>query len=259
MNILDKIIQDKRKEVECKKQVLPTKQLESSFLFQQPTHSLKNSIQNGTGVIAEFKRRSPSKPHLNTQLNVWDAVKTYQEFKVSGISVLTDGKYFGGSLDDFLLARSAVEIPLLRKDFIIDEFQILEAKSNGADVILLIAAVLTTDEIKALSEFAKSLGLEVLLEVHSLDELNKSLMPTLDIIGVNNRNLKDFMTSIQTSLNLAEFIPNDFVKVSESGIQDGITIQLLRNAGFQGFLIGESFMKTDDFEQNAQVLMANFS
>ena len=162
------------------------------------------------------------------------------------MSVLTDGKYFGGSLDDLLLARASTQMPLLRKEFIIDTYQILEAKAYGADVILLIAAVLTREEIKTLSEFAKSLSLDVLLEVHNLEELEKSIMPSLDMLGVNNRNLKTFEVSTDISKSLSEHIPDDFVKVSESGISSIEAIKDLKPYGYQGFLIGENFMKTNN-------------
>ncbi|MFT7252065.1 MAG: indole-3-glycerol phosphate synthase, partial [Flavobacterium sp.] len=163
-----------------------------------------------------------------------------------GISVLTDGKYFGGSLDDLLLAKAAVNIPLLRKEFVVDEYQIVEAKAYGADVILLIAAVLTRKEIKHLSELAQSLALEVLLEVHNQEELEKSIMPSLDMIGVNNRNLKTFEVSLDYSKELANQIPNDFVKISESGISSVEAVKELQQFGYQGFLMGEHFMKTDN-------------
>lgn len=259
MNILEKIISDKRKEIELKKKLIPVKQLESSALFYRPTHSLKKKLKEkiSSGVIAEFKRRSPSKPIINNELNVWDVAEIYKKAGVSGMSVLTDGKYFGGSLDDFLAARAAVDLPLLRKDFMIDEFQILEAKAHGADVILLIAAVLTRKEIESLSQLAKSLGLEVFLEVHNREELENSLMPSLDLIGINNRNLKTFETYIQTSLELADFIPSEFVKISESGIQSVQEIQELRKAGFQGFLIGESFMKSNNLREFTQEFVQN--
>jgi len=162
------------------------------------------------------------------------------------MSVLTDGKYFGGSLDDLLYARAAVKMPLLRKEFIIDEYQLLEAKAHGADVILLIAAVLEREEIKRLSEFAKSIGLEVLLEVHNEEELQKSIMPSLDMLGVNNRNLKTFEVSTDISKELSSKIPEDFVKVSESGISSVEAIKDLQQFGYKGFLIGENFMKTDN-------------
>lgn len=171
------------------------------------------------------------------------------------MSVLTDGKYFGGSLDDLLLARASVDIPLLRKEFVIDEYQILEAKAYGADVILLIAAILSKEEIKQLSEFAKSLNLDVLLEVHNLEELQKSIMPSLDMLGVNNRNLKTFEVSLETSKSLSEKIPEEFVKVSESGISNTSAINELKKYGYQGFLIGENFMKTDNPGENAKIFI----
>nr|WP_309756044.1 indole-3-glycerol phosphate synthase TrpC [Flavobacterium sp.] len=247
MNILDKIIIDKKREVILKKSIIPVAQLESSVFFEKKTISLRTNLINSTsGIIAEHKRRSPSKAEINYNFTVEEVTKGYEDAGACGISVLTDGKYFGGSLDDLLLARATVNIPLLRKEFIVDEYQILEAKAYGADLILLIAAVLTREEIKSLSEFAKNLGLEVLLEVHNLEELEKSIMPTLDMIGVNNRNLKTFEVSLDFSKQLADHIPNDFVKVSESGISSVEAISELRPYGYKGFLIGENFMKTDN-------------
>ncbi|MES2543878.1 MAG: indole-3-glycerol phosphate synthase TrpC [Bacteroidota bacterium] len=247
MNILDKIIVDKKQEVILKKSIIPVSQLENSVLFGNRTISLSKMLRNSdTGIIAEHKRRSPSKPQINNSFTVEEVVKGYQNAGVCGISVLTDGKYFGGSLDDLLLARASITIPLLRKEFIVDEYQILEAKAHGADLILLIAAVLTREEIKQLSEFAQSLGLEVLLEVHNLEELHKSIMPTLDMIGVNNRNLKTFEVSLDFSKELASEIPDEFVKVSESGISTIEAINELKPYGYKGFLIGENFMKTDN-------------
>ncbi|RUA16656.1 MAG: indole-3-glycerol-phosphate synthase TrpC, partial [Flavobacteriia bacterium] len=172
MNILDKIVADKRKEVDLKKSLIPISQLETSVLMERTTASLAAALRkSNTGIIAEHKRRSPSKSVINQNLNVQDVAKGYADAGVCGMSVLTDGKYFGGSLDDLVLARASVDIPLLRKEFIIDEYQIMEAKAYGADVILLIAAILSREEIKTLSESAKSLGLEVLLEVHNEEEL----------------------------------------------------------------------------------------
>lgn len=247
MNILDKIIIDKKREVVLKKSIIPVTQLENSILFERKTISLSDNLRNSdTGIIAEHKRRSPSKPSINNSFSVEEVVKGYEDAGVCGISVLTDGKYFGGSLDDLLLARASVKIPLLRKEFIVDEYQIIEAKAHGADLILLIAAVLNKEEIKQLSTFAQSLGLEVLLEVHNLEELQKSIMPSLNMIGVNNRNLKTFEVSLDFSKNLAHEIPDDFVKVSESGISSIESINELRPYGYKGFLIGENFMKTDN-------------
>ena len=247
MNILDKIVLDKRNEVALRKQLIPVSQLEQSILFERATVSLANNLRNSkTGVIAEHKRRSPSKSVINNTLNVQDVASGYENAGVCGMSVLTDGKYFGGSLDDLLTARASCNLPLLRKEFIIDTYQILEAKAYGADVILLIAAVLTREEIKQFSEFAKSLNLDVLLEIHNKEELHKSIMPSLDMLGVNNRNLKTFDVSLETSKSLSSLIPNDFVKVSESGISSIDAIKELQPYGYQGFLIGENFMKTDN-------------
>ena len=247
MDILEKIIADKRREVALKKSIIPVSQLENSILFNSRTNSLSKLLQNSSsGIIAEHKRKSPSKSTINSSFTVEEVVKGYQNAGVCGISVLTDMKYFGGSLEDLLLARASVTIPLLRKEFIIDEYQLIEAKAHGADVILLIAAVLTRQEIKYLSEFAQSLGLEVLLEVHNEKELQKAIMPSLNMIGVNNRNLKTFEVSLSYSKELASLIPNEFVKISESGISNVAAVKELQQFGYQGFLIGENFMKTEN-------------
>lgn len=247
MNILDKIVADKHHEVALKKSIIPVSQLESSVLFGRSTHSLVENLKvSNSGIIAEHKRRSPSKSVINQSFTVEEVVTGYENAGASAISVLTDGKYFGGSLDDLILARASVQLPLLRKEFVIDEYQILEAKAYGADLILLIAAVLSRKEIETLSAFAKSLGLEVLLEVHNLEELELSIMPTLDIIGVNNRNLKTFEVSLDYSKTLAPHIPDDFIKISESGISSVEAIKDLKTYGYKGFLVGENFMKTDN-------------
>ena len=253
MNILDKIITDKKREVHLKKSIIPVIQLEKSVLFERKSLSLSANLRNSnSGIIAEHKRRSPSKSEINYSFSVEEVTKGYENAGACGISVLTDGKYFGGSLDDLVLARASVNIPIIRKEFIIDTYQILEAKAFGADVILLIAAVLTRTEIQHLSQFAQSLGLEVLLEVHNLEELEKSIMPSLNMIGVNNRNLKTFEVSLDFSKQLAAQIPNEFVKVSESGISSVEAIKELQPFGYQGFLIGENFMKTDDAGKSAK-------
>ncbi|MEP0262859.1 indole-3-glycerol phosphate synthase TrpC [Dokdonia sp.] len=246
MTILEKIIADKHKEVALKKQLIPISQLEQSALFERETQSLATTLQHGSGVIAEHKRRSPSKSVINNSLSVQDVALGYEIAGASGMSVLTDGKYFGGSLDDLLLARAATQFPLLRKEFIVDEYQILEAKAHGADAILLIAASLTRKEIEDFSAFAKALHLDVLCESHNKEELLKSIVPTVDMLGINNRNLKTFDVSIQTSKDLVSLIPDNFVKVSESGISSVDAIKELKPYGFEGFLIGENFMKTDN-------------
>jgi indole-3-glycerol phosphate synthase len=247
MDILSKIVRDKYKEVDLKKSLIPSTQLENSVLFNRTTTSLAKAIRiSHTGIIAEHKRRSPSKSTINQNTNVGQVAIGYEKAGVCGMSILTDIKYFGGSLEDLLLARACVHMPLLRKEFIIDEYQILEAKAHGADVVLLIAAILSKEKIKSFSELAKSLGLDVLLEVHNEEELYKSIMPSLDMFGVNNRNLKTFEVSLETSKSLSELIPDEFVKVSESGISSIEAIQELKEFGYQGFLIGENFMKTEN-------------
>ena len=246
-SILDRIVTDKHTEVALRKQLIPIKQLEHSVLFEHQSPSLSTRLINSTsGLITEHKRRSPSKDCINQNLNVQDVAKGYETAGACGISVLTDMKYFGGSLEDLLNSRASCEIPLLRKEFIIDTYQIVEAKAYGADVILLIAAILSRDEIQSLSRLAQSLGMEVLLEIHNEDELEKSIMPSLNMIGVNNRNLKTFEVSLETSKTLSGLIPDEFVKISESGIRTVEDIKRLQPYGYKGFLIGENFMKTEN-------------
>ena len=247
MNILDLIITDKKIEVNQRKRIFPSAYWESSPLFERKTKSLAKSLKaSNSGIIAEHKRRSPSKQNINSSLSVEKVARGYESAGVCGMSILTDGKYFGGSLDDLTIARAVSDFPLLRKEFIIDEYQIIEAKAFGADAILLIAGILSPQEILSFSKTAKSLGLDVLLEVHNLNELEKSIMPSIDLIGVNNRNLKTFKVSLETSRSLAEEIPAEFIKVSESGISEVASIKKLKAIGYKGFLVGENFMKTDN-------------
>ncbi|TVZ51900.1 indole-3-glycerol phosphate synthase TrpC [Dokdonia sp. Hel_I_53] len=246
MDILERITIDKIREVALRKSMISISQLEASSLFERETVSLATAIKNGSGIIAEHKRRSPSKSVINNSLSVQDVALGYEDAGASGMSVLTDGKYFGGSLDDLVLARAATKFPLLRKEFIVNEYQILEAKAYGADAILLIAATLSRKQIEQFSTFAKELGLDVLCESHNEEELHNSLTETVDLIGINNRNLKTFEVSIDTSKELSKLIPEDFIKVSESGINSVAAIKELQPYGFKGFLIGENFMKTDN-------------
>jgi indole-3-glycerol phosphate synthase len=247
MTILDKIVADKRIEVSLRKQSVSIKDLERSTYYDKTTHSLAGRLKDSpSGIIAEHKRRSPSRAVINESLNVGHVARGYESAGVCGMSVLTNEKYFGGNLDDLVVARNNCLLPLLRKEFIVDPFQIIEAKAYGADAILLIAAILGHDEVKQFSELAKQLQLDVLLEVHNEEELHKSIMPSLDMIGVNNRNLKTFEVSLETSKRLSVLIPSDFVKVSESGINSTSAIKELRSYGYEGFLIGEQFMKTND-------------
>ncbi len=248
MTILDKIVLRKKEEVALAKQAVSVKQLETGLHFNRNPYVFKDFLLDGkrTGIIAEFKRRSPSKGIINDQVKVEEVTQAYAAAGASALSVLTDVDFFGGHTDDLLIARAVNEIPVLRKDFMIDEYQILEAKALGADIILLIAAILTPVEIKNLSALAKSLGLNVLLEVHNEEELQRSICKDLDAIGVNNRNLADFTVNIQTSFDLVKQIPDEFMKISESAISAAQTINDLKVAGFNGFLIGENFMKTAD-------------
>lgn len=245
MNILDRIIADKKNEVALRKSLFPISYWEASPLFDRPLNRLSARLRSShSGIIAEHKRRSPSKQTINTKLSVSEVVQGYDKAGACGLSILTDHKYFGGSLEDLNLARATTTLPLLRKEFIIDEYQLIEAKAQGADLILLIAAVLSREEIQTLSTVAQKLDLEVLLEIHNQEELEKSIMPSLDLLGVNNRNLKTFEVSLETSRALAPLIPDEFVKVSESGLSDIQSIKTLQSIGYQGFLVGENFMKT---------------
>lgn len=257
MNILDQIIDHKRKEVSEAKSLYPVKLLEQSIFFSSPTVSLKKYIQRDdkTGIIAEFKRKSPSKGVINTHASIERTTIGYMQAGASALSVLTDKQFFGGSNEDLKTVRKYNFCPVLRKDFTVDEYQIIEAKSIGADAILLIAAVLESDQSKKLTAFAHSFGLEVLLEVHDEEELKKNLETGADLIGVNNRNLKTFEVSIETSKRLADLIPKGIVRVSESGITSPETIVELKRYGFEGFLIGENFMKHSRPEEEAKIFM----
>lgn len=246
MDILNKIIASKHREVAIKKQLVPESLLPQFPLFSRQTVSLAERLQDSTsGIIAEHKRRSPSRSAINTTASLPDIIKAYEIAGVCGMSILTDTPYFGGSLDDLLVARSLTGIPLLRKDFILDPYQVLEAKAYGADVVLLIAAALSPRQIKELTRVAQSLQLEVLLEVHNKEELLANLDQPVDFIGVNNRNLKTFRVDLGESEHLASLIPDNTIKISESGIDSPEAIAGLRRLGYRGFLIGTHFMKHD--------------
>jgi len=248
MNILDRIVLRKKEEVAHAKQLISIHDLQKTRHFDRTPMSFKEFLlaNDRTGIIAEFKRRSPSKGLINGIADVAEVTQAYNAAGASALSVLTDVDFFGGKTDDLLAARAANNIPILRKDFMIDEYQILEAKAWGADIILLIAAILSPKQISDFGKFAQNLGLNVLLEVHNEEELERSICPHLDAIGVNNRNLADFTVDIQTSFDLVNKIPNEFLKISESAISNPQTIRELKAAGFNGFLIGENFMKTDN-------------
>lgn len=244
--ILDQINQHKRQEIEAAKALISLDQLKASPFFTRQTNSLKQALlaNESSGIIAEFKTQSPSKGVINAEAEVASVTKGYADAGASGLSVLTDRNYFGGSVENLVRARFAnPNIPILRKDFMLDTYQIYEAKSQGADVILLIAESLHRDELLQLAQTAKEIGMEVLVEVHHEEELAK-LNPFVDLVGINNRDLRTFEVDINTSLRLEKLIPDQFVKISESGISDPKAIAELRCAGFKGFLIGETFMKT---------------
>lgn len=248
MSILDKIVSRKKEEVALAKQRVSIKELEAAPNFNRTPLIFKDFLldKERTGIISEFKRRSPSKGLINGTADVATVTQDYTAAGASALSVLTDTDFFGGKADDLIVARAVNRIPILRKDFIIDEYQILEAKAWGADLILLIASILTPQEIAAYGKFAQNLGLSVLLEVHDLEELERSICPNLDAIGVNNRNLGDFTVNIQTSFDLVNKIPNEFLKISESAIDNPEVIKELKAVGYNGFLIGENFMKTEN-------------
>jgi len=248
MSILDKIVSRKKEEIALAKQMVSIKQLEAVPSFNRTPLVFRDFLldENRTGIISEFKRRSPSKGLINGTADVATVTQAYAAAGASALSVLTDTDFFGGRADDLIAASAVNQIPILRKDFMIDEYQILEAKAWGADLILLIASILTPQEIVNFGKFAQSLGLSVLLEVHDLAELERSVCPHLDAIGVNNRNLGDFTVNIQTSFDLVDKIPNNFLKISESAIDNPQVIKELKGVGYNGFLIGENFMKTED-------------
>ncbi len=254
MNILETIIEHKKIEVRSKKLEMSVSNLEKSDFFKRKTLSLKKFLLDETrsGIITEFKRKSPSKGIINDNADVVEITSAYTANGASALSILTDEKFFGGSAHDLIKAR-VNEIPILRKDFVIDEYQIAEAKSIGADAILLIAACLSPQQVKTLAKFAKNLQLEVLLELHEEAEL-AHICDDTEIIGINNRDLKTFEVDIERSLRMAEKIPAGKIKIAESGISSVKNIKLFKEHGFQGFLIGENFMK----EKNPAIAFASF-
>jgi indole-3-glycerol phosphate synthase len=261
-SILDSIVAHKRLEVARRRELQPLKLLESSLYFNTQPLSLRHYLlrEGGSGLIAEFKRKSPSRGWINQYAPVERTTLGYMQAGAAALSVLTDTEFFGGTNADLTTARRYNFCPILRKDFIIDEYQVLEAKSIGADAVLLIAAILTPAEIKTLGRLARRLGLEVLLEVHDAAELAHAAHPdAVDLVGVNNRNLHDFSVSLDTSLALAEAIPAEFVKVSESGIASAVAIQRLRAGGYHGFLLGEALMKHARPERACATLVQELS
>ena len=243
MNILDKIVAQKKKEVAKRKELYPTQLLEQSTFFSGKTVSLSQYVKrpDKTGIIAEFKRKSPSKPAINLYANVEEVSIAYMQAGASALSILTDSTFFGGKAADLTTARKYNFCPILRKDFIIDEYQIIEARSIGADAILLISEILSKADVNRLSTMAHSLDLEVLLELHDESQLDK-YQNDIKLIGVNNRNLDTFKTDVNFSKSLISKLPKNVTKISESGIRDAETVIELKACGYDGFLIGERFM-----------------
>ena len=245
MNILDKIVEQKKVEVSETKRKISLTQLKDAALFNRKTFSLKESVKSGSGIIAEFKRQSPSKGIINDRADVLEVANSYEKYGASAISILTDKKFFGGKLEDILKVRNEISIPILRKDFMIDEYQFYEAKANGADVILLIASCLSPNQVQEFTELSHELGLEVLLEIHTEEEL-KHFNKNIDLVGINNRNLKDFIVDLQHSVNLKNLLPKEVLAVAESGIYSIEDFKFLKEKGFDGFLMGEYFMKNEN-------------
>ena len=245
MNILDKIIERKKAEVATAKSHIPVEQLKSTEFFERKTLSLKESVKNKSGIIAEFKRQSPSKGIINNSVSPLEVTSAYETYGASGVSILTDTDFFGGSSEDVLKVRNHLHIPLLRKDFMIDEYQFYEAKSIGADVILLIASCLSPAQVQEFTDLAHELNMEVLLEIHTEEEL-KHFNSNIDLVGINNRNLKDFKVDLQHSVQLKNLLPKDVVSVAESGIYNLEDFMYLKEKGFEGFLMGEYFMRNTD-------------
>lgn len=245
-DILQEIVATKRAEVDRRKRETDLQALYRQAETPRTTrHSLREALySSSTGIISEFKRRSPSKGWINREADVRSIVRAYQQAGATALSVLTDTPYFGGTDDDLRAARQACSLPILRKDFTVDEFQLVESRALGADAVLLIAAALTREQCRRLAETAHQLELEVLLEIHDQSELDY-YSEYVDVLGVNNRNLGSFHTDVANSFRLIEQMPQEATPISESGISNPDTVKELRAIGFKGFLIGENFMKTE--------------
>ncbi|MBO7067368.1 MAG: indole-3-glycerol phosphate synthase TrpC [Bacteroidaceae bacterium] len=249
-DILDEIVAWKRHEVEQQKDALPKGELyaavEKMMADGIADRSMSKALNaDAHGIIAEFKRKSPSKGWIKEEGKPEIIPPSYEQNGATALSILTDERFFGGSMEFLKTARPLVSIPILRKDFIIDEYQLFQARQIGADAVLLIAADLKKNEVKSLTSLAHNLKLEVLLEMHSLEELDYAELD-VDMLGINNRNLGTFHTDVQNSFSMISRLPQDKVKVSESGINNPEIIRMLREVGYRGFLMGEYFMKQDN-------------
>ncbi len=246
--MLEEIIRSVRRRVEAAKSAADLPELERQAESHVPRgfrRALQAKSRNGVAVIAELKKASPSKGLIRAKFDVAALAGELETAGAAALSVLTDAEFFQGSLENLRLASAAVRLPCLRKDFIVDEFQLLEARAKSADAVLLIVAALTQVELLALSRCARDCGLDVLCEVHDEEELHRALDAGCDLIGVNSRDLKTFQVDLHTAIRLAEKFPPDVVRVAESGIQTGADIARLREVGYHGFLIGESLMRAE--------------
>ncbi|MNJ82648.1 Indole-3-glycerol phosphate synthase [compost metagenome] len=241
-HILDQIVANKRNEIQQLKQSITCSDYVQSPLFNRTVISLRKKILDQFGIVAEIKRKSPGAGEIRPDLNLVSQLEIYEQQGASGISVLTDHRYFGGSIEDLKQIRTRTNLPILRKEFIVDEYQLFESKASGADSVLLIASILEKEQAHQLTIVAKSLGLEVLFEIHSFEELNK-LNDEIDILLINNRNLKTQETQVEHSFELASYLPEHLVKISASGITSSDQLDQLQNLGFNGALIGESLLK----------------
>jgi len=257
-DILTQIVTNKRSEIAELKKATKISEFEAATYFERKGKSLKARLTKAPGIITEFKRKSPSEQDIHLDARVQTVVRGYEKAGAAGISVLTDNTFFGGNLEDLESARQVTDLPILRKDFVLDEIQIFQAKAHGADVVLLIAEILEKEQVQAFAQLASDINLEVLLEVHSEEQLEK-LADTVDMVGVNNRNLETFEVDVQQSIALAKEIPNKFIKVSESGFDHPDQVMRVHNAGYQGFLIGSHFMRESSPSEAAKTFIENLT
>lgn len=258
MNILDTIIERKKQEILEYKSKISVQQLKDSEFFDRKNYSLKETLKTKSGIIAEFKRRSPSKGIINDYFSPLEVVSEYEKHGASAVSILTDSDFFGGDFQDIIGVRNKIKIPILRKDFMVDEYQFYEAKAIGADVILLIASCLSPTQVQELTDLAHQLNLEVLLEIHSEEELIH-INKYIDFVGINNRNLKDFKVDLQHSVTLKNQLPENVFSIAESGIYSEEDFKFLKEKGFDGFLMGEYFMKSENPGKKFQEFISNVS
>ncbi len=248
MSILTEIIDRKRERLELAKQAVPLEAIRARALQRRASHTLREALLHpGINIIAEFKRRSPSKGLIRADADLKEVVKSYEAGGATALSVLTEEDYFSGSLDDLRTARSVVDLPILRKDFVFDEYQVYESAAAGADAVLLIVAALDDARLEFLRGLVEEvLAMDALVEVHTHEEMQRAVACGANLIGVNNRNLHTFEVSIDTSLSLAQEAPRDTILISESGLRNATDLSRLRDAGYRGFLMGESLMRSED-------------